>query len=122
MIVDDLETELPNGLHDIFIVTVKADFENCVCIIAFATDKDEERIREITFKGLSLFIAEPPDSTYSFADMGRIWASGFDTTEKILPQLRLLRERVPKECFFYSFFMERWNSFIHIAATDAALI
>lgn len=127
MTIEDLEDRLPNGFHDSFLVSVVVDFANGTCCIELDVDYDDPdpdvfRRMKLQLSGLSLFVVEPPDLRNSLSFGDTISTSGHSSSEKILPNLESYRKSAPAGTFFYSFFLNHWNCFIHVAATDAELV
>lgn len=131
MTIEELENTLPNGFHDSYLVSVAVDFISGTCSIYLDVDFDDPeqpalpapvfRRMKLHLTGLRLFIFEPPDVRIPFSGGETVWASGYSTTEKILPNLESYRKTAPSGTFFYSFFLSYYNSFIHLAATEAEL-
>jgi hypothetical protein len=121
--IDEIEDTLPNGFHDTQIAAIQLDYERSSCVLTVDVDLEEREARmELILTGLFYCIPGPPDPAYSFAPDGSPErASGCETTEDILPTLKPLRNKTPDGAFFYSFFLNSWNSFIHVAAMDAQL-
>ena len=127
MKIEDLEHNLPNGFHDVELLSVARDYGNGSCVLVMQVDAENGsaeiyRNIKILLSGLSLLIMEVPDARYPFAKAGGERFSGFATTVKYLPNLEELRQQAPEGSFFYSFFLNGLNCCIHLAATDAKLL
>jgi hypothetical protein len=125
MTIEELENTLPNGFHDSYLLSVAVDFAAGTGCIELDVDYDDPdpnvfRRMKLRLKGLSLFIVEPPDLRSSLS-AGRICTSGDVTSEKVLSGLESYRKNVPTGSFFYTFFLDHLNCFIHLAAQEAEL-
>lgn len=105
---------------------MSVDFPAASVLIEMNLDIDDpnpEAYTRIEFRltGLSLFIVEPPDVRVSLSCGDTMWTSGCKTSEQILPNLGSYQNNAPAGSFFYSFFLNYWNCFVHVAATNAEL-
>ena len=126
MTLEQLEQELPNGLHDAQIISIKRNFENeslilDVRILVGSPDappetQSEYRNAAISFTGVKLFTVESPDASSAFSAPGGVWFSaGRSKSGTFSPEI----EKELAGCKeTYSFFILDWESSIHIAATD----
>ena len=126
MTIEELEDKFPNGFHDAHLVGMTVDFLSgsaCIELDVDCDDPDPNVYTRIKFRltGLSLFVVEPPDVRISLSYGNTIETSGFETSDEMLPNLTSYHKNVPAGSFFYSFFLKHWNSFIHLAATNAEL-
>lgn len=124
--IEELEDKFPNGFHDAQLVGMTVDFPAGSISIELDVDCDDpdpNAYSRIKFRltGLSLFIVDPPDVRILLSYRDSIWTSGYETSEKMLPNLENYRKNVPAGSFFYSFFLNHWNCFIHLAAMNAEL-
>jgi hypothetical protein len=74
---------------------------------------------KVRLTGLSFFVMEPPDVGIPLSFEGTLETSGFATDEKMLPNLETYRRNAPPGSFFYSFFLNHENCFVHFAAKEA---
>jgi hypothetical protein len=127
MTFEEVELSLPNGLHDAEILKFALDSQErtvLMTILVHASgvhDLDKETYREIELKatGVSLFFMEPPDPTYHFLLNGEgIYTSGCSVAIGQVASVDLLLKQLPPEASAYRFFLENWNSFLYIAASD----
>ena len=65
-----------------------------------------------------MIIDGPQDLSKSH--QGPLGICSFDTTEKQLPRLGTVPQHARSR--FHGFFVEPWNSFIHISARDAKVV
>jgi len=124
--IEELENKFPNGFHDAHLVGMTVDFPAESIRIELDVDCDDPdpnvytRIK-VRLTGLSLFIVEPPDLRISLSYGDTIGTCGDKTSDKMLPGLETYSKNVPAGSFFYSFFLNHWNCFVHVAATNAEL-
>jgi len=126
MTLEQLERELPNGLHDAQIVSIERGFEGetlilNVLILAGLPDdpsetRNEYRRAAITFTGVKLFIIESPDASSAFLAPGGVWFSASRSNPGTFSPEIERRLSGCKEA--YSFFILDWASNMHVAATD----
>jgi hypothetical protein len=122
----ELEKRFPNRFHDSQLVGMSADFPAASALIEMDLDADDPSPNAFTriklrLTGLSFFIVEPPDVGISLSRGNTMWTSGCETSEQMLPNLGSYRNNAPAGSFFYSFFLNDWNCFVHEAATNAEL-
>ena len=127
MHIEELEAELPNGLHDAMLRTFsenpadrRAEFILDVWLgdLRSAVSEERERYRPARLELLELayLVLDDPDPRYPAGDGSplRIDACAADDD----PQRSL---QVPDGGFAGRFFVTEWNAFIHFAALDARL-
>jgi hypothetical protein len=127
MTIEELEQQLPNGFHDSFLIAFRVDFATGSAFIELDLDFDDPgpnmfRRKTLRLDGLSMFVVEPRDLSSSPSTGGRMWLDGCTSSEQIFPKLQSYKGSSTRGTFFYSFFLREWNSFIHIAATNAELL
>lgn len=119
-----------NGLHDAEERKITVDYEHLRATIDLAVcigDMDDplEQRREaykegqLEISGLFFLAIEPLDASYPFQDNPELIVDGCDMPNVID---RKLLNSLPAHAFVRSFFVKDWNSFIHIAAKEAAPI
>jgi|SRR5579864_1564527 hypothetical protein len=128
MTLEDIEKSLPNGLHDSQLHRLHVDYEHRKLqadVAVWVGELDEpsekrERYRRarIEITGLIFLVIEPPDPRYPFLDTARLTVDGCDKRENL--DIALLKS-LPEKSFFRSLWVGEWNTFIHVAATDARL-
>ncbi len=126
MTIEELEDKLPNGFHDAEIVSLSTNFLIGTCCLQLDVDYSDPgptgfRRMKLIFDGVSLLIFEPPETEDPSLRKESICASGYATTEEMLPNLESYRKSAPPGTFFYSFFLPGFNCYIHIGALAAAL-
>jgi hypothetical protein len=123
----DLSSQLPNGFHDMHVERITIDFQARIATLEgeiWVTDDSLGAEHEpadwrhgiIVLEGLIHCFFDPPDPTYPYAAAKHAWVDMCDE-EASLPQLKNL----PEGAFAVRFFVNQWNSFIHVAATNALL-
>jgi hypothetical protein len=127
MTLDELQSSLPNGLHDAELVALSTNLVKREAVIELRIDvgsmesppgkrTEVYRPARIVFSGVEFVVIDPPDARYEYLGVSTIDAgSGQPSTAPCdLPQL-------PDGSFLCWLFDVRWNSFIRIAAQDATL-
>jgi hypothetical protein len=125
--VDELEADLPNGLHDAMLRTFsenpadrRAEFILDVWLgdLHSTVNAERERYRpaRLELLGLVYLIVDDPDPRYPAGDGSplRIDACAADDDPG-------RSQQVPDGGFAGRFFVTEWNAFIHFAALDARL-
>jgi hypothetical protein len=125
MTIEEIEKNLPNGFHDAILNKINIDYIRREADLEFEVDvsipeKSEEahRIGKLILFGLFFCVIESPDSQYPYQKADGLWIadSGLTNTEK-LPQKLL--DMLPKGAVVHYFFVNDWNAFIYLSATDA---
>lgn len=128
MTLQELENTLPNGLHDSEIQSIEIDYiqrKTTVQLNVFvgelhAPPETREAYREasLVISSLHFLTIEPPDASYPFAESKALCVDACDMSKNL--DIRLLAS-LPKESFVRSFFVNEWNSFVHLAGITAEL-
>jgi hypothetical protein len=126
MTIEELERQLPNGFHDSQLVSLSTNFWAGSCCLELDVDYDDPdpdtfRRMKLQLSGVSLLVLEPPQAKGLLLPKDSIWASGYVTSERVLPNLESYRISAPPGTFFYSFFLHELNCFIRLGAKDASL-
>ena len=127
MTLDQLESTLPNGLHDAELTRIIVDYERRQMSFELAVwvgdidappDRREAyRNGRVDISGLLFLVIEPPDPKYPFKSSD-LTIDGCDTRMNLNSELL---DSVPPDAFFRSFWVNQWNAFIHVAAKDAQM-
>jgi hypothetical protein len=130
MTFEELEKTLPNGFHDARILALSLDNVDRTLTIKLSLhvsvegdpDRERYRVASLVAHSVCLFFIECPDPNYhSFLNGRGIATSGASValgqSSVIDPPLR----KLPPGATAYRFFLEDWNSFLYLAATDATL-
>jgi hypothetical protein len=125
MTIEDIEQVLPNGFHDSIITgvhvnyaerTAQIDIDN---LVSGPDAADEEyRSVKLCISGLLYFVIEPPEAPYTAHPELSIVDGGSSEVASASP----LPKPLPAGAFTYWFFVNNWNSFIHVAALHAELV
>ena len=76
---------------------------------------------ELTIRDFIYCVIEPPDPTYPYAKVKTITIGAGSATEEPIKTETRLPQELPEGAFAYWFFVNEWNSVIHIAAMNASL-
>ena len=124
MTLKEIEQTLPNGFHDSEISNLQIDFiqrnvklEMSIWIgemVKIDADREKYRKAELEINDFLFFVIDPPDEQYDYAKHKPLWIDMGNPKEK--PNLPT---NIPQEAFVESFFVNQWNSFIHLAALNA---
>jgi hypothetical protein len=129
MTFKEVEHSLPNGFHDAKIERISLDYPAGTLQIAMRIligkpgepDQDEYGPAELRVSGLYFCSIEPPDPTYPFKPNGKpLGVSGDDSEDELSGVVGVLGS-LPRGISCYRFFVDQWNSFIHIAASDVQI-
>ena len=124
--IADLEATLPWGLHDAHIESVDIDWPGARVTItlrvAFGEHQEEDRRAKITVDGLVFCAIEPPviDPSKGYEPVPKAGLR-IDVGEGAVPRSKSALPSIPTSCFLAYFFVQDWNSFIHVSARDARL-
>lgn len=125
----EVEQTLPNGFHDAEIKHISLDYVSGTLRITMRIlvgtpgepDQEEYGHRELKVSGLYFFSIEPPDPTYPFKPNGKPLDVQGDDSGLSPPEIGKLIRELPPDASCYRFFVQQWNSFIYIAASDAQI-
>ena len=128
MTLEELARTLPNGFHDAEFRTVLLDYGRrrvLIDVSVWIGDMDAKfapregyRDGELVIDGLHFVVIEPPDPRYPFAENTSLCVAGCSPPSKSdFASVSAL----PAGCFASRFFVNEWNSFIHVAARGANL-
>src|SRR5690349_8539031 len=125
--LEDLEADLPNGLHDALLRTFSSDLaeRRAEFVIdvwmgdlhsAVSSERERRRPARLELLGLTYLIVDDLDPRYPYAKEApvQIDACGADDDPELARQ-------VPQGGFAGRFFVTEWNGFIHFAAVEARL-
>jgi hypothetical protein len=128
--LDDLENSLPNGFHDAEIFSFDLSYVTGVAKLHMnlwvgsmedpPPERDAYQEATLSITGLCFWSMDPPDAAYPFLPNGKpISVSGAEAKVDSPPFSSELVARFPANTWCYTFFVNDWNSFIHIAGRDA---
>ena len=135
MTLAELADSLPNGFHDSAIKRVTVDYEKQTArlemslLVGLPDDPIEKRdnCRDglVELFGLQFFMISAPNAKEHLGALGEVWVvDGYDTNEilnsckEITPSLL---QSISAGVFTFSFYLNDWNSYIHIAARKCSL-
>lgn len=121
---DDIEQYLPNGFHDAQILQISIDYVARTAEFSMKLDISgpDQSSRDyssgkLRVNGFAFITADVPDERYDYA-VGSLFVSGQESEARFFPKLAEFQKRLGTSFFFYTFFVQEWNGFIHISATD----
>ena len=126
--LDELGRTLPNGFHDSEIRSLRVDYSKREVALELAVwlgdmeekdaPKEAYRDAEVSIDGLQFLAIEPPDPGYPFKERNRLRVDlTGGATKSDIPAVG----RLATDCFVARFFVDDWNSFIHVAARSASI-
>lgn len=132
MTLQEIENSLPNDLHDAQVKRVEIDYEKRIVKFSLLLwtgylSSEEESVQEnyqegeLTIKDFIYCVIEPPDPSYPYAEASTITISAGSATEEPIKTETALPNKLPEGAFAYWFFVNEWNSFLHIAGMDASI-
>jgi hypothetical protein len=125
--LEDLEADLPNGLHDALLRTFSSDLaeRRAEFVIdvwmgdlhsAVISDRERRRPARLELLGLTYLIVDDLDPRYPDAKEVPVQIDACAADDN--PELA---RQVPRGGFAGRFFVTEWNGFIHFAAVEARL-
>lgn len=125
MTFEQLEDELPNGLHDAQIRSVTRNFENGTLRLDVriliglpeepAGKRDQYRNGHIMFTGVELLVIEKPDASSAFLAPGSVFFRVDRSEGDLYPAD--IAGKLTQSSDKYSLFVLDWHSHIHIVAS-----
>jgi hypothetical protein len=137
MTLVELEDALPNGLHDSALKGLSIDYVRRTIRLDISLkvgdpdgpreQRDDVRDAEIEVSGVVFFMIDPPSPAagYDFKSPRELWiVDGYETQS--IPAFtktidKELLSAVPPEAFVHSFFVNDWNSYMHVAARGCSI-
>ena len=124
MTFEEIEMTLPNGFHDAKIVRITLDYLAGTILMTMEllidTSGDRVKYDRAEVKGNKLYLCsiEPPDPKYPFKPHGKALRVSGDPEPRESVIFGNILGELPEGIAIYRFFVDSWNSFIHIAASD----
>ena|ERR1700690_1094945 len=127
MTFEDLNSELPNGFHDARLHGIVIDYVAGSMSLRLdvwvgnldGPDRETYRAAELRVAGLCFCSIEVPDPRYPYMPDGSpLDVSGDAADSRTLAALEQLSRTLPSGTSCYRFFVQDWNSFIHVAAKE----
>jgi hypothetical protein len=126
MTLEQLEEQLPNGLHDARIHSITHNYETGTLVVCaeiltgLPSDPPSTRFAYrdavISFMGVFLCHIEQPENERIIGVKGSVWFKYWRIEPGIL--LPKLSDRFPKAALAYTLYILDWESSIHIVASD----
>jgi hypothetical protein len=126
MTLEELDEQLPNGLHDAKLRSITHNYEIgaltiCVEILTGLPDNPPPtqfayRDAVISFSNVLLCHIEQPENERIVGVRGSVWFRYWRTEPGILPPK--LSARFPTDALSYTLYILEWESSIHIVAGD----
>jgi hypothetical protein len=125
--LEELEAELPNGLHDSLLRTLSSDLtEGRAELIldvwlgdlhsSLESERERRRPGRLELLGLTYLVVEDPDPRYAPVEGTPVQIDACAADDDAARS-----RQVPEGGFAGRFFVTQWNSFIHFAALEARL-
>ncbi len=132
MQLEQLENSLPNGFHDAQLEAIIVDYVSREVVMKMqlhvgnpdaATKEEREAYKpaELHLSDVLYFVIDPPDPKYKYAEKKSLWLLAGRADEESAPVPPIPLEQLPAGASAYWFFVNDWNSFIHVAVMDAQL-
>jgi hypothetical protein len=126
----EIEDLLPNGFHDarligfsVCLATNEAKFDLQIFVgdpdADVAEEKEKYRNSTLLLQDLCYFVVDPPTDGVNYSPQSSRIDGG--VADEASPEALRPRKSTPDGAFAYWFYVEGWNSFIHIAAKVASL-
>jgi|GEM_PF-491028 len=127
MTLDEIEASLPWGFHDAFLEGLDLDWLHGRLVLTFrlmmGEHQDQEQRCKVTMHGLVYCVIDPPEIDasrgYAVSNEGLWVGSGAGPANA---QAKIHLPATPEGCFVHWFFVQGWNSFIHMCGRDAELV
>jgi hypothetical protein len=127
----DISRELPNGFHDAELGKIEIDYVSRTITMEmhlWVGDMDQEgELREayrkgtLTVEDFAYCVIEPPDPCSEFTGNGTIGIDGGEYGVESAPSPPLDPNHIPSDMFLYWFYVQSWNSFVHLCARRARI-
>jgi hypothetical protein len=129
MTFEEVEKTLPNGFHDAKIVRITLDYPAGTLLMTMQilvgtpgeADQEEYGPAELRANGLYFCFIDPPDPTYPFRLNGKALGVSGAREPRESPVIGNLLHKLPEGVSVYRFYADKWNSFIHVAASDVQI-
>jgi hypothetical protein len=128
MTLEQIDSILPNGLHDAVISSIAHNYETATVDLAvevvWGLPDDAQRFLRRTailrFTEVSLFTIRPPENQRIVGVPGSIWFIFWRTERSELPPK--LVDHFPPDVLAYTIYILEWESSIHIVARGVSLL
>ena len=126
MTLEELAATLPNGFHDSLVRSVCINYGTRQVTMDLSVwigdmegdqvERESRRDGRLVLDGVQFLSMDPPDPTCPFGKGESIWVD-LCAPQKPFDAIRTIAEG----CFVSGFFVNEWNSFMHVAAREAKL-
>ena len=124
---EELDREYPNGFVDAELIGCSIDYQNRSALLQLnlrgnlpdGESRDEYRRAVLSLDELYYFAIEPPDADHLWYPRQAIQVDGFAEDAAQFPLFEQLNPKLSKTAFCCRLYVHDWNSFIHIAASNA---
>lgn len=128
MTLEQIDSTLPNGLHDALIRSIAHNYETSTVdldvevlwILPDDPKKEHRRTATLQFAEVSLFTIQPPENERIVGVPGSIWFVFWRTEQSELAP-KLVARFLP-DVLAYTIYILEWESSIHIVARDVSLL
>jgi len=128
----EIDDDLPNGFHDALLEAVTVSFASNSAELdlrlfvgdpAAATEEEREAYKraKLRLSELVYFVVDPPAPGHECRKGNALRIDAGDATNESAPTAPKPQSVLPTDAFAYWFFVDQWNSFIHVAARSASL-
>jgi len=84
-------------------------------------EREAHKPAELHLSDVLYLVIDAPDSKHKYAEKKGLWVDAGRADEDSAPAPPIPLEQLPAGASAYWFFVNDWNSFIHVAAMDASL-
>lgn len=130
MTIEEVFDSLPNGLHDAYLRSINLDYAQRVAELHLdiwvgdmSLDGEAREARRpvvLKLSGLCYFVVDAPDSEYDFHEPKPLWIdTGVEPLASEISSVKL--PEPPDGAFTFWIYVNNWNAFIHVAATNASV-
>jgi hypothetical protein len=127
----EIEDHLPNGFHDALLEAVAVNFSSNSARMDLRllvgdpdapTEEEREAYKEaaLYLNDLVYFVVDAPAPGHGCSKTGGVRIDGGVASDNSAGMPKP-RKPLPLDAFAYWFFVDEWNSFIHVAARSATL-
>lgn len=128
----EIEDNLPNGFHDALLEKLMIDLTSNSADLELqlfmgdpdaSTEQERETYRRaiLRLSDLVYFVIDAPENIPEPSKKKPLRIDGGDAKDNSNPRAPKPRSALPPGAFAYWFFVEQWNSFIHVAARSSTI-
>ncbi len=132
MTLAQIEELLPNGFHDAEVEQLIWNFQHGTAVFDMdfwigsleGPDREKRRRGRIELQSVTFLAMEPPEPRLydpkPYRPSGTLQIDA-GPPDNIPDNLLKLKRELPPDAEIFSFYVENWNSYIHVSAADARL-